>query len=224
VSNFRLYKNLPEVYLRAFKEKGSIRVGTLSAYRAIEGSRQDAKEGRKEAVFRPKEDIFFSAEETPTELLPHNVIIRGGYIYMAPGSTADFGSQIPNAYIFCVSEAAIKDKFGDAHYEIIKPMVFRDILLEKLKEIDPQIYFAHLGKVVYGGPKDVQIGRKDDIERLLKGYHLSEAVLSDYYRKPTMFAHEREHRYVFFTTNPSINEFVDLYFDLKTIKACCRFS
>jgi hypothetical protein len=221
VSNFRLYKNLPGVYLSAFKEKGSIRVGTLSAYRAIEGPRQDVKEGRKDVEFRPKEGIFFP--EVPTDLMPPNVRITGGYLYLGPESTADFGSQVPNAYVFCVSEAAIPGKFGDAHYEIINPILFGNMLLKKLKETDPLIYSAHLDKVVYGGPKDVQITRKDELKRL-KGYNMPETVLSDYYRKPSKFSHEREHRYVFLTTKPRPNEFVDLYCDLKIIKACCRFS
>jgi len=220
MSQLRLYKNLEKEYFDAFKEHGSLRVGTLNAYREIEDTRKDAKEGLKEVILRPEEDIFFP--EMPAHLMPSNIRIIGGFVSFGRGSKVDIGSQIPNAYIFCVSEKRIRNRFGDAYYEIIKPAMFGNMLYEKLKQFDPQVFRVCLEKVSYGGTKDQIIKSNPDLKKL-KNYDISNTDLSDYFLKPAAFRHEFERRYVFLTRNPNIEKYVDLTCDLKMIHLCCNF-
>jgi len=220
--NIVLYKNLEEKYYHFFKEKGSIRVGTLNAYRAIEGTRQDDKEGLKSTVFNPDEEIHLNKDEIPANLFPSYITVSNVNINLSPGACLNLGVQIPNAYIFCVSEKPIPGKFGDSYYEIIDPSMFGKMLFEKLKELDPGVNSAHLRKISYGGIKDIEIRTENDLERF-KNYNINKISLSDYFAKPSRFSDEFEYRYVFFTATPNMREYLDLTCDLKIIHYCCNF-
>jgi len=220
--NVVLYKNLEKKYYHSFKEKGSIRVGTLNLYKAIEGTRQDDKEGLKLLGFNPEEEIHLNKDEIPANLFPSFITVPNVNIHLSPGASLNLGVQIPNAYIFCVSEKPIPGKFGDSHYEIIYPSIFCKMLFEKLKELDPEVNSACLRKISYGGIKDLEVRTVKDLERY-KNYNLNEISLSDYFTKPSKFSDEFEYRYVFFTATPNIREFLDLTCDLKIIHSCCNF-
>src|SRR3989304_1628916 len=122
MSQLRLYKNLEKEYFDAFKEHGSLRVGTLNAYREIEDTRKDAKEGLKEVILRPEEDIFFP--EMPAHLMPSNIRIIGGFVSFGRGSKVDIGSQMPQTCIFCAPLSRARSGSSWAYYHLIKPAMF----------------------------------------------------------------------------------------------------
>ncbi len=141
---------------------------------------------------------------------------------MSEGSICNFGSQIPDAYIFCVSKK-IREKYGDSHYRIADHKTFGEMIFASLKRADPLVYCMHFNRVVYGGPKDFQVRYASDLSKLLKDYNLSEANILDYYLKPAKYNDDQEYRNVFLTSNPDVKEFIDIECDLETINACCAF-
>ena len=158
----------------------------------------------------------------PANLFPSYIKIPNVNIHLEPGASLNLGVQIPNAYIFCVSEKPIPGKFGDSYYEIIDPSMFGNMLFEKLKELDPGVNSARLRKVSYGGIKDLEIRTVKDLEKF-DNNNINEILLSDYFNKPSKLSDEFEFRYVFFTTTPNIREFLDPTCDLKIIHYCCNF-
>jgi len=182
----------------------------------MEGVGRDEMEGIKNIRLRPTKSQTYTPQDM-AKVLPDNVGIRGGFIRFESGSRGDFGTQLPEAYVFCTSTDKLPT-FGDASYQIQKPRSFGKILFDSLRVFDTKIFGFAISRVAYGGMKDPI----EDLHSVIdKGYSLKDLLLDDYYQKPSLYSSEKEYRFLFFTDADSIQD--ETLIECKKLLPVCTF-
>ena len=185
----RLYKYLAPKWADAMIQCGSMRIGTLNEYRAMEArdaERGDVGEGTRTLHSDERPRVYNSTTELPP-------VLRG--IACGPGGLATNGpnaivieNRVPDLYVYCVTEvfdAAVMNAFGGACVSIESPAAFfasvdREFR-NKLSTLGLSVRDGVLGGCVYASRH--------------QNFHAAVPV-HDCFLKPPAYRHQREFRAV----------------------------
>jgi hypothetical protein len=211
-----LIKNLNSEHLEMFRANGRVLLSSLKRLREKEGEGRDELEGVKSIELKPTQSRTYTSKEI-SQFYPPNISIQGGFFRYEAGSKINFGTRLPEAYVFCTSAYRLH-RFGPSNYRILDVQRFGQVLFDSLRVRDPQVFGHAFGRITYGGMKDPI----DDLQfAFQQNYSLKDLKLNDYYCKPICFASEGEYRYVFFTENDLIQD--KMCIECMSLVTLCAF-
>jgi len=136
-----LFKRLEPQHAVDMVSRGSLRVGTLFEFRAIEGDkeRRDEGEGTLQLHSDSGDRVYNSTEELPP-------VLRGMSIHCGPGGIStkseravSITSAGPNMLVYCMSEELIEGdalrEWGGACVRIVRPAAFLRAIDKALREV-----------------------------------------------------------------------------------------
>lgn len=184
-----LYKYLEPKWADAMVHAGSMRIGTLNAYRELEAKdleRGDIGEGTRTLHSDDTARVYNSTAELPP-------VLRG--ISCGPRGLATNGpnaivieNRVLDVYVYCLTEQfdrTVMETFGGACVRLEKPAKFfaavDDRFRTQLREIGSSLNEGALARCVY-------------VERR-QNYHAATPV-HDCYLKPPRYEHQHEYRAV----------------------------
>jgi hypothetical protein len=242
----RLFKHMESQWVRRFLETGDLRIRPLSYFRTSEPRTQDEMEGRVERRIRAEEPITMTNDEF-NQLLGRDMLrsASGGKlnVKLLPGSTTGpFRDAAEDAYVFCVSETdqpTCAPRGGEllgSGFAIVSLAGFGNMLQHALRAKGIEVMFWSVGPIRYADTQRADITTRMGVEEFRRGpapaacwfrlgadWKPEEWWLAPYYwTKRTVFAPQREWRYVFSTVSPIETPFVDVQCHLPWVPRCAE--
>lgn len=208
-----LYKFLPRKYVRAFKKTGSLRVGTLHDFRRSEHGSEigDAEEGSIRLRSRDEQVVYDSENLTPDLEWQRPYIEEKfgdiGIKIVASGGMHQHVS-VNDCYVFCTGTvfdwSTIDEPSYNACIRIDNPVSFCDAIVREIRGIEPGF---HYGTVAYH--------QKSTYGHSYPGYH--PALVKD-----PAYAHQKEFRYMFQPSEPTI-AIMPIFIEARGARKYCSF-
>jgi hypothetical protein len=214
-----IYKYLNRNHLLKFREHGLVLINTLHKLRYEHEKIRDEYEGRSQLKVGSKHDTLTFTGEEFHRLFPKIKSDKPNIeIQLDRGAFIVDSREVSDAFVFCASlklDDSLCRKFGyDAHYKIVDPDRFAEIVYEKLNEVRTITCFK-ADKVKYSIKQVVLTKKKKSPSETLTDFW------EICFTKPEKFRDEKEFRIVFVPEYPK--EISPLILRCPELRKCCQF-
>jgi hypothetical protein len=129
-----------------FLEEGSVKIGSLRGYAALEGARSDSGEGTASHRLERKFDLLNPGEPDADIMSQLGIEVRGPMIDCS--FEVDFLDQSPDFYCLCFSDRSDIDHPDGTEQAVFEIKHVRR-LTTLLKELCPQLGSSRTGRITY---------------------------------------------------------------------------